>query len=187
MKIIIPVAVLLSMALLSGCATGRAYGPESPYYEYPEGTRLTLDRPVEIPAGTARVGIQHGQAVPLTMVDEFEPHCVLLGRTVSDAPRRLQPGCFEVVGVMRSISIIAEADVPPPSVSLFQFAHGDTPSHVYYKTHFHLRSAAQPRMCSLICMVNRPDMASPDARHLTLPEIRRTLGEVVTVDIQESR
>lgn len=169
--------------LLWGCDTPRGHGPDTPYYRFPPDSRLTLNRALEIPAGWATARIQNGRVVPFGQVEEYLPHCIFEIGTVRETPQRVEPDTFAIVRVERSESTLAAA-----SSGLFLFvgnawADPERPSQMFYKTVFILRSARQPGVRRLTCQSDQYAAGVGIPRHLTVPEIRRALGDLFTLEL----
>jgi hypothetical protein len=163
--------------LLGGCAGLESPDPASPYYAYPPGWRVQLNRPLTIEPGAATVRLQFGQIVPRNGVQEYAAYCVVELNTVRAEPQTLQPGRFEVLRVTRSISTIAAAAAPSPFVKTAHLG-SVSPSVLYYKTEFTLRDPAQPNLRSMTCSW---DQMAPGymgfMRHLTVDEMNSALGD----------
>lgn len=166
--------------MLVGCETPSNYGPDSPYYRYPSGSKLVLNQVLEIPANWATARLQYGKVVPFGHVQEYAPHCIFEINTVREMPQRVEPDTFEIIKVQRHSSTLAIN-------SGFFFYIGtaladtDRPSQMFYKTIFTLKSERQPGVRQLICQSDQyaPGIAIPN--HLTVPEIRQALGSIFTL------
>lgn len=165
--------------ILAGCGGLQSSDPASPYYAYPTGWGIELHRPLTIPAEAATVRLQYGRVVPRNGVQDHDPFCVVELNTVRDVPQTLAPGRFEVVRVTRSVSTLAAAPAPFRRVSLDDDGE---PSFLYFVTEFRLHDPAQPDLRSMHCAWNQ--MAPGNRalmRHLTLDEIRRAVGDWITL------
>jgi hypothetical protein len=168
------------LLLLAGCASLESPNPVSPYYAYPPGWVLQLNRTLTIPPNSATVRLQYGGIVPRNGVQEQDPYCVVELNTVSDKPQTLEPGRFEVRRVTHRVDFLAAAPSPFIKASFGMDGSGALPQ--YYKTEFHLRSALQPNIRSMTCAWNQ--MAPGNQllmRPLTLGEIRGALGDWITL------
>ncbi len=177
LRIILPAAALA--AILAGCGATPEYGSDSPYYRYPDGSRLVLNRPLEIPAGAATVRLQHGRTVAFGAVQEREPHCIFEIDSVRPGPQRVEPDSFRIVRVQRSTRTFA--GMPAMAVHVAFFGRDGGPSQLFYRTEFTLRSERQPGVRSLACQVDQAFDAV--AHHLTLPEIRQALGDTFSLQL----
>lgn len=174
------IGIGLLLLLLGGCASLESPDPASPYYAYPSGWVVQLNRPLHIEPGAATVRLQYGQIVPRNSVQEQDPFCVVELNTVRAEVQTLRPGHFEVSRVTRSVSSITSA--ASPSVKASFVDNDDSPTFLYYITEFRLRDPAQPELRGMRCAWNQ--MAPGNRalmRHLTLGEIRGALGDWMTL------
>lgn len=172
--------LLSALLLATACDTPRSWGPDSPYFVYPAGSRLVLHRPLEIPADWATLRLQAGRTAAFGAVQEQEPHCILQIDTVRPVPQRIEPDRFAIVGVQRSISDLAAA-----SGFFVRAAHADSdlPAQLFYKTEFRLRSERQPGVRRLLCQHDQFVAGAGIPRHLTLAEIRQALGDIIAIEL----
>jgi hypothetical protein len=174
-------ALMIGLLLaLGGCASLESPNPASPYYAYPPGWIVQLNRPLTIPPGSATVRLQYGQVVPRNGVQEQDPYCVVELNTVRDQAQTLRPGRFQVWKVSRSISVIGMAASPLREARWV--VEDDSPTFLYYKTEFRLRDPAQPDLRGMTCAWNQMAPGNRGLmRHLTLDEIRGALGSWMTL------
>lgn len=173
-------ALLITLAALAGCATPDLRDPMSPYFEYPAGTQITLNRAIEIPAGWATVRLQAGQPVAFGHVQEHEPHCIFEIDTVRPTAQQVEPDSFVVTRVQRSMS---ESSVVPNLLINLGAGDDDGYTQLFYKTIFTLKSEKQPGVRELTCQSDQyaPGVGIP--KYLTLGEIRSALGTWFSLDI----
>lgn len=177
-----------AMLALTACSGTVQYGQDSPYYRYPTGLLLVLAQPLDIPPDAATVRLQFGKIVARNSVQEQEPFCVFELWTVRPETQRVEPDTFTVIDVQRSVSSIAEADMPAFSFMRVGLGSIDSgPTFIYYKTAFRLHSARQPQVYMMTCMSNQNAPGNAGLmRYLTLAEIRQALGAYFRVIIPES-
>jgi hypothetical protein len=171
---------LLFAALLAGCATS-----SDPLPGVSHG-RLVLREALAIPPDAATVRLQYGRVVASNSVQEHDPFCVFELNTVAPAEQTVRPGAFAITRVVRSVETFAGMPVfRPMRVGLGD--DGGGPTHIYYKTIFHLKDDAQP-VRALTCMSNQnaPGIF-PFMRHLTGAEIRQALGTLFVLEFPFSR
>ena len=182
MKYLLIPALLLS---LPGCANNTAYGPDSPYYNYPTTTTLSLEQPIEIPPESATVRLQFGRTVARNGVQEEEPHCVFEVNTVKESSQTIVPGVFLVTDIQRRIQTFSGMPVLPWRYAFRRtgFGRDDGPSHIYYITEFRLHSDKQPDVRALTCLHNQMAPGIPVMRHLTLAQIRQALGSYFSLTL----
>jgi hypothetical protein len=166
--------------LLWACDTPRSYGPQTPYYRFPSGTRLVLNQPLEIPANWATARLQYGRQVPFGHVQEQEPHCIFEIDTVRAVPQRVEADVFAVTAVHRSVSELAAGHGFFMRSAL---ADDDAPVPIFFKTTFMLRSEKQPGVLRMACQVGPYSDDIVEHRHLTVTEIRQALGSVFTLEL----
>jgi len=162
--------------LLGGCAGLQSSDPASPYYGFPPGWSVQLNRVLPIDPGAATVRLQYGRIVPRNGVQEQDPFCIMEVNMLSNQVQLLQPGRFEVIQVTRNVSSITAAATSPLIKARFAFDDG-SPSFLYFITEFRLRDADQPDVRSLRCAWNQMAPGNQGLmRHLTLDEMRSALG-----------
>ncbi len=169
---------LILLTGLYGCSTT----PDASVY--PVG-RLHLHEPLQIEPDAATVRLQYGRIVARNAVQEHDPFCVFEIDTVRPETQLVQPGEFAITGISRSIETFAGMPVFAAYRQALRVGLGgdDSPTHIYFKTTFHLRDARQP-VRALSCMSNQktPGIAI-SMRHLTLAEIRGALGARFTLHL----
>lgn len=184
---------ILALALLAGCASPSKYGPESPYYGYSSGGRFILGQALEIEPGSATVRLQYGKVMPRNGVQEEYPYCIFEVNTVREQAQQIAPDSFDIVAVRRSVStigsLLGQARAVPVGfgvgIGFGGYAAFDdgSPSHIYYKTEFVLRSAKQPDVRAMTCQSNQMAPGVAIMRHLTVAEIRQALGSIFTLNL----
>lgn len=176
-------ALFCALPLLVACETPGDRGPDSPYFQYPGGSRLILTRPLEIPADWATVRLQFGRTVAFGHVQEQQPHCILEINTVRPVPQGVEPDNFTITRVQRSMSEIAAAS------GFFirsAMAEDDRPTQMFYKIQFSLRSERQPGVLRLTCQHDQHAAGIGIPRHLTLTEIRQALGDIFKLELPQT-
>lgn len=181
------VAKLLYLAALAialcGCQTPSYVGDEnSPYYLVPPGSRLILQKALTIPADQLATYIQNGQVLPNNQVQRIYPFCKFELSRLANTARSVQPDEMVVTKTIRSIDPWASALAAPVLVAQnvlgFMVDPYTRPSIQAFSTRMDLRSSKQPDIFRLTCA----QWGYPGAdRHLSISEIRRTLGDVFTL------
>jgi hypothetical protein len=167
--------------LLGGCAGLQSSDPASPYYGFPPGWSVQLNRVLPVDPGAATVRLQYGRIVPRNGVQEQDPFCIMEVNTLSNQVQLLQPGRFEVMQVTRSVSSIMAAAASPLIKARFAFDDG-SPSFLYFITEFRLHNADQPDVRSLRCTWNQMAPGNQGLmRYLTLDEMRGALGDWISL------
>ena len=200
----------LAALVLTGCATYPQEGEEAAAYLLPETTtRLVLHEPITIPGGSASVLIQDGELVERR--DRYRPWCRLRLRTTADEPRTIESDTFLVETVRRRDELVQDGSGATPflasvgavpvalsggpdtegmqtarlgigfgigfSVSGLDDSGG--PAWQIRETELRLHSDRQPEVYFLRC--SRWDRIEY-SRHLTIAEVRRTLGRLITIE-----
>lgn len=176
-RTIAPLALLL--ALLASCASPEQHDADSPFYRYPAGSRLTLNRAVEIAADSATLRFQFGRIVTPDAVQTDKPYCILEVERVRPEPQRIAVDSFAITQVQRGAPEFGSA------AGLFignAHADDDTPSLRFFRTVFLLRSERQPDVRSLSCQHHQYAAGTGMPRHLTLTEIHQALGGFFTLE-----
>ena len=173
MRRLLPLLALL----LGGCAT--VDDPNSPYFVVPTGSRLTLLTELEFRPNQGTLHIQFGSVLPAASMQPLEPYCFLDLNVVQEERQTVQPDEFEIYRVNRANgSLWVSAPVMVASVG-----SGSGPTNWYYKTHFWLRSPAQPRVSKLTCLVDRLTAGGLVGSYLSVPEIQQTLDGIFTLTL----
>jgi hypothetical protein len=179
------VFVLIGTLFLGACSGLQSPNPDSPYYAYPPGWVMRLNRPLQIEPGAATARLQYGRIVPRNSVQEQDPFCIVEVNTVSAEAQLLQPGRFDVVRVTRRVSAISTAVSPIISPGYRKVGLGgndDSPTFLYFITEFRLRDPNQPNLRSVRCAWNQMAPGNRSLmRDLTLDEIRSALGDWITL------
>ncbi len=174
--------MLAGMLFLGACSGLSSPNPDSPYYAYPPGWVMQLNRPLPIEPGSATVRLQFGQIVPYNGVQDAYPFCIVEVNTVSGASAQiLQPGRFEVLKVTRSVSEIS-ASAAPHAQPGFLKVGADLPSFLYFITTFQLRPPQQSDIRNMRCAWNQMAPGNRGLmRDLTLDEMRQALGDWISL------
>ena len=143
---------------------------------------VVLERPLDLSRGDARVYVQDGEVIRQQDRNRFEPWCSFTVRKRSgDADRiaMIEPDRFLAGEPVRW----SPPESTPPGmrgVSLgirIGLPEGGTPGMYTWYTRFRLRSDSQPQVDTLTCGYDGDSLDG----HLTLEQIRATLGDVGTV------
>jgi hypothetical protein len=178
----------LSLVLLGGCQGTPVRDVDSPRFKVPPGSEVVLHRPVQTDPGSARAYIQFGRPVSFAETRQRYPRCLFFLDTVSEPPQTIEPDEFEVVETRQLRRVCSlPRDRLLASVGFgFGFGLGADDSDENFATHMQLRSKRQPEVRELICeiLTTTSDVMRD---HLTVSEIRQTLGEVVTLRLPAPR
>lgn len=176
---------LLVMALVGSIIPGCAGIPmdadseKNWYVTARPGSTVEVTQALTAPSG-ARLNIQNGEVLPWRKVVERRPYCqfrVLRPSVRLDEPFQIDAGTFTVKRVYRQKDFVGLAG------RQYAFGDGDedfenAPSERTMATYFELSSDAQPDVYQLVCA--RWD--DPYGyNHLSLEEMRQTLGDLVRI------
>lgn len=165
-------AVFLLTILLTACASGTGY-------QYPTGptalpliTTVTLNEPFHIRADRANEYIQYGEIKPYDKIVEYYPHCFFELRSVSETARTVSPEIFIVTKISRDRFMAGFRRI------MVAGGGGDY-NPVMSTTQISLHSDTQPEVFRLSCrQLDEPYLA----RHVSLQQMRETLGELFTLE-----
>ena len=145
--------------MLAGCEAllAQKYDINSEFYKVPSGSKLILNRSLDIPAGRAHMVILAGRSA--AGANRHSVNCQLEVRTLG--PGRVQPDTFDISWAENSREWIS-----PPNIMRF------------YRV-LHLKSSAQPDVLKLTC----DNWDGPLlGRNVSIPEMRAALGDVITLE-----
>jgi hypothetical protein len=140
---------------------------------------VQINKPLEIPAGEARVYIQNGVAIAKRGgLDRFSTYCSVLMQDLhvpGEPLLTVSPGRFEV----REIRQYNDGYHDPTILVASTMFMGDGRSLIFYTLEMRLRSTDQPDVRALFC-VKESDL--PGRQYPTFEEIRIALGDAVTIE-----
>lgn len=175
--------VLLAGALLAACQGATTTG--SPYSRVPVGSTLDLRQPLTIPANTAGVYLQGGQAfsqmqqINGPQLQVYAPYCRLEVSKVSDSAQTVHPDRFTVTRVRHDVSYVEAARTVIPVGQ----SDGSPPAEIY-ATLLYLHSLSQPNVRLLRCAhYQYPPVF---AHHLSIDQIRTALGGIAKLELAGS-
>jgi hypothetical protein len=170
------IRLLLLCVFLLGSQTNYAANENSPYFVIPTGSTLQLNQAITIPADRASVYLQGGQVKDYSNVDTYYPNCDFEVLTLTNKSRAVQPDEFIIKRVVQEEDIVASGF--PKVASLIGVRFEGSVGLVDYKTIMYLGSAQQPDVYRITCAQWDEPM---DAQHLTVRQIRDTLGSIFTL------
>ena len=183
MEIQVRATLLIGIMLLIGCQPaylkdGRP-NENSPYFEIPVESKLALHQTLTVPPYTRNVFFQGGRVRPFYYVNEFIDYCALTVYAQKQVSQTIKPDTFVVTKVYRQY-LYELANTSVMLAQAFQDDDGDT-WHVL-ATQMELQSKEQPDVIRLTCAAwGLPQ----DISNVTLAGIRKSLGEIATLEIAE--
>ena len=176
--------ILLTLIPLSACQAP-PFSPDSPLTPVPLQSTLILHQPLTIPAQKVSLWFQDGEKMLANDLDRYYPHCKFETLQMQSSEKTVQPDSFVIYRVVRWDDYAMQ----PMQLAANRFSvglttvHGDGgPSHLNTTTEMFLRSERQPDVYRLVC--SQWEEAS-EANHVTINQIRRTLGDTFTLKLPE--
>ncbi len=174
--------------ILAGCQTSYIGDESSPFYVVPPGSRITLNRALAIPPEQLGVFIQYGEVRPLSQVQLYYPYCRFELRTLHNAARTVAP---DQMIVRRSAQVTLRAMYAAVVGERYAGVgmrvatdqgdkHDDGQPLLTFATRMDLHSEKQPDVFRLTCA--QAGYRGED-RHVTIAEMKSTLGNLFTLDI----
>jgi len=162
----------------------------------PVGSTARLTHWITIPADHAYVYIANGQVLPFksyNTVDLRNPYCRIGFADPSPSQRKIEPDSFRITKITEWEDYRGQLGYPQwarlnkSDVSVgggFNIGAADYndagPPMIMYATIFGLKSDRQPQIREMVCgHWNEQNIIEP----LTLVELRKALGDLVTIDI----
>jgi hypothetical protein len=137
----------------------------------PAITTVTLKQDFPIRPDRSNEYIQDGEIRPYETITEYYPHCKLELREIADIERIIKPETFNVTRIYRQEEFAGFR-------KMMLAGDGDS-GQIMSTTYLFLQSEKQPDIFRLSCM--RLD-ESFYARHVTINEMRDTLGDLMTLE-----
>ncbi len=183
------VALLFSGPFLSACGPPTIRDTASQSQVPIQGGTLELHQEMVIPARRTRVFFQDGRQ--LSGINEFQPHCQLRVRNISDQPQTVQPDRFRIESVFGiETTIVSRDPVLLASVSPTLIAgsgggggNGDD-DPLMYAYFMSLQSDKQPQVSFLVC--GGAFAAPAFADQPTLQDIQTAMGALATLTLERS-
>jgi hypothetical protein len=163
--------------VLAGCQAVAWSGGERGN-PFAAGAQIEVMRELVIPAGLARVYLQHGQALGYEAVDQYAPFCYFLMRRPEAAAQTIAPGTLRVESVSLNETEVRRA-LPLHLAAALVLAGGDGRGVIALQSYMRLESPDQPQVYALVC--SGAFATSFEARPISADQLRETLGLVAQV------
>lgn len=175
--------LVLLVVSLAACSSG-PYPITSPYYVIPAGSQLVVKQELTIEPNAGRVYIQNGKVVTPKEKNQYYPHCWFLSWVVTDAAQTIKPDTFFITATRKNEDIVQSTSTKylaaATAISGVFGAGGGRPTAIEYSTELTIHSEKQPDIRRLVCSYwENPE----DARHLTVADMQKTLGEIAEIKI----
>jgi hypothetical protein len=170
------------VTLIAACQSMSYYGDErSPYFVVPKDSTVVLAQPLTIAAEDVSVYTQDGRVLPFRDVNKYYPHCKFEVYTRGASARTVAPDEFVVTRALQeeSHSAATGARYYAQLAMMGGKEQGGSPL-LAFTTRLYLRSDKQPDVYRLSCAQWG---YRPHDRHVTIEEIRRALGGVMTLQV----
>lgn len=146
---------VIAIILLSGCQSMSSTSESSIWFKVKPGSKLVLNKALEIPSGQAHIKLQQGQATGA--VDQYTVNCSFEVR--NPGPQTINPGTFLITNTSSQREWISQPDI------------------MNFYMVFRLQSDQQPGVEKMACGYwDGPLFGKP----VTVKHIRPALGEYVT-------
>ena len=171
-RILIVCCLLLSIA---ACQTPNIADDNATVSLTPAIATVTLNKEFPIRPDRTNEYIQNGEITLFEHISEYDPFCKLELRKLAEVARVIQPDTFTVSRIYQETEFAGFRKM---------ILAGDGSSGLIMSTtYLYLQSEKQPGIFRLSCM--RLDM-SFYARHVSVNEMRDTLGSMLTLSTQGS-
>jgi len=171
--------ISILVASFNGCAYQAPKDISSSYYAPPVGSKLQLHSALIIPANDTQVRIQDGKVISSSWdLDAYYPNCNFELHTRAEVARTVQPDTFMISRVIRDTENVM---LHSPRVVARSSENGAP--NVDYITIMDLSSPRQPDVMRLTCQ-HWEDPS--DSYHLSIRQIRKTLGSLFTLTLADS-
>lgn len=169
--------ILVSMSSFA-CQNIHSKDERSPYFRPLPGSILILNQDIEIPPDSASTYLQFGQIVREKDIQVREPNCKFEVRDVLPASQTIHSDRFEIKRIQLHTDFVAYSRII--SASAISEDTGSPLAEIYATTYY-LHSANQPQVLFMTCQ----HWEIPgDGNHLSIAEIRQTLGELMTLKLR---
>ena len=167
--------------LLSGCAATTPATVTSPYYVIPKGSTLILNEALEISAGSAAVFFQNGKIEHEKNIDQYRANFKFEIRTIKEEQQVIKPDIFTIIRTQKLEELVSLPIMLAAKGAMSGY-NGGSPLAENDITEIYLHSVKQPDVLRLSCM-HWEDVS--DAKHLTVKQIRATLGKYITLKLNK--
>lgn len=148
-------------------------------YSIPVGTKLILNQTVKIKAELGRAYFQNGKILSKSEINIYYPHCSLTTNSILDYDRLIQPAQFEIYKIIDDEEF-AQGFILFASTGLKMSSDG--PLITGLVSYYYLRTTDESDVRTLECI----QWDTPyENRHLSVSEIRKSLGKILTLKISE--
>jgi hypothetical protein len=148
--------LLLIAAILGACSSMQSNNPDSMYFQIPQGSTLSLNKQVTIPASDTHAVIQGGKEIKSSEKNEYAINCRLDVKKFG--PRSIEPEEFKVTRTEDGTNWISY------------------PSILRFYTEVYLSSDKGTDIIKMVCQ----EYGSQTDRNFTVAEMQQALADIIT-------
>jgi len=148
--------LLFIAAILSACSSMQSTDPDSMYFDIPDGSTLSLNRKLTIPANDTHAVIQLGKEIKDKDKNEYAINCRLDVKEFG--PRTIEPEDFKITRTEDGQNWISQ------------------PSILRFYTEVYLSSDKGTDIIKMVCQ----EYGDQKDRNFTVAEMQRALSDVFT-------
>jgi len=169
----------LTFLFINSCSQDAIKDENNFTYSIPVGSSFTLNKQIIIKGNTGRTFFQNGVVIDESSLNIYYPHCSLTMNTLTDKDRFISPVIFIIQKVI---------DDEEYAQGYIQFASNNIsvssggPLITGLVSYYYLSSSIETDVRALECI--RWDSLYEN-RHLSILEIRKSLGDILTLQITE--
>jgi len=153
----VKIILVILAGLLIGCQTAESTNEASVWFKVKPGSKLVLNKSLDIPAGEAHTYLQKGQTS--SAVDNYTVNCSVEVR--NPGPGKVRPDTFLITDSSDSQEWISQPDIMR-----------------FYKV-FQLKSERQPDVLKMVCQ----DWDGPLAgQSVTIGEVKQAVGDYISFE-----
>jgi hypothetical protein len=179
------VFILPILVSLASCSTG-PYPVSSPYFQIPAGSKLVLKRELTIAPNAGRVYIQYGKVVSPKEKDNYHAHCWFLSWDVLDTAQVIKPDTFIVTKSQQLEGVVMRDTNLQFAMNRtgFGMSEGGGPMALEYSTEMSIHSDKQPAIRRFVC--SHWEIPT-DAKHLTVAQMQKVLGQIAEIQLNTAK
>lgn len=176
------------LPFLSACTVAPVNVEDNYRFRPPVGTVVELHTNLQVPAGRSQAYIQQGKTIlSKSKVESYLPWCEFrISRSAEDMQSNfvIDKATFVVAASHRAIDYSAIERLMQPMLlagreRILWPAHPEA-SMENMATYMRLKPTQQPQVAAVVCMIFSDALS---VNHLTLREIRSTLGDIATIQL----
>lgn len=159
--------IILLFSAITGCNSTASRDPASPYFEIPLSTKVSLLKPITIPANSAHILFQGGEIKSAQDTNQYHPFCRFEVNQLSDTSQVIQPNPYSLMRISSDFDVVSMPDI-----------------RLYY-TEFFLSSDNDRNVRSLTC--GQWSTISDSSTYLTIKQIQQSVGSYMSIKLPETK